>query len=391
MKRYKIGIMGGTFNPIHNGHILLAQAAYEYCSLDKVLFMPSGVSYLKEQSEILTAQDRMNMTLLAVEAFEQFDCSDLEVKREGNTYTVDTLRELNTLYPDNDFYFIMGADSFMALDTWKEPEEIAKLCTIVTVIRDDVDHSELEIRKEELQNKWGASIVLMPFAKTDISSSQIRRNVRQGLDVAGLMPSKVEAYIRQRNLYCDGDFLKELRDEMKNVLSPERFEHTLGVMDTAKELAKKYGIELRKAEIAGLLHDCAKCYPFDTQLMMCDKYDVVLTELERTHTELIHSKLGAVLAKVKYGIYDKDILESIKNHTTGRPGMSMLEKIVFVADYIEPNRYKAKNLPEIRKLAYENIDTALIRILEDTLQYLKDKSDIIDECTEQTLNYYKLQ
>lgn len=391
MKKYKIGIMGGTFNPIHNGHILLAQAAYDYCSLDKVWFMPSGVSYLKEQNEIVSAEHRLKMTSLAVEDFEQFAYSDLEVKREGNTYTVDTLRELHFLYPDYEFYFIMGADSFLAFDTWKEPEVIAKLCTIVTVVRDDVDHSALKLRKEEMQKNQDASVVLVPFAKTDISSSLIRRNIRQGLDVTGLMPSKVEAYIRQRNLYCDGDFLKELHGKMKTVLSPERFEHTMGVMNTAKELAKKYGVELRKAEIAGMLHDCAKCYPFETQLMMCDKYDVALTKLERTHTELMHSKLGAVLAKVKYGICDEDILESIKNHTTGRPGMSMLEKIIFVADYIEPNRYKAKNLPEIRKLAHKNIDMALVRILEDTLQYLKDKGGIIDNSTEQTLNYYKLQ
>ena len=119
--------MGGTFNPIHNGHILLAQAAYEYCSLDKVLFMPSGVSYLKEQNDIVTAEHRLNMTCLAVDEFEYFACSDIEIKREGNTYTVDTLRELSFKNPNCEFYFIMGADSFMSFDSWKEPEEIVKL------------------------------------------------------------------------------------------------------------------------------------------------------------------------------------------------------------------------------------------------------------------------
>lgn len=389
MKKNKIGIMGGTFNPIHNGHIALALAAYEHCELDKVWFMPSGVSYLKEQNEILPAKHRLEMTRLAIADNEAFECSDLEVKREGNTYTVDTLKELSETYKDCDFYFILGADSFMSIQNWKNPELITKLCTLVTVVRDDVDMKELLAQKEVLEKMWNATIVLVPFSKRDISSSQIRKRIHQGLCVDELLPSKVIEYIQKEHLYKQGDFFEDLCGKMKEAQTFERFTHTMGVVDTAVKLAKANGVEVQRAKIAGLLHDCAKCIPYEEQLRLCDKYAVSLSEFEKQNEELIHSKLGAVLAKEVYGIEEQDILDSILNHTTGRPDMSMLEKIIFVADYIEPNRYKAQNLPEIRAIAYDDIDKALVKILEDTLAYLHKKGCLIDENTAHTLRFYK--
>ncbi len=389
MEKYKIGIMGGTFNPIHNGHILLAQAAYEYCGLDKVWFMPSGISYLKERSEIIPADKRLEMTRLAIEDITHFCASDMELKREGNTYTVDTLRQLKKAHADCDFYFIMGADSFLTITGWKEPGEIAKLCTLVTVVRDDVDLSELEAQKQYLERKWDASAVLVPFQVVDISSSQIRKKVEQGLSVEGLLPQKVIDYIQKEKLYQKGNFFELLCAEMKREQSAERFTHTMGVIDTAVKLAKVYGVEVQKAKIAALLHDCAKCIPFSEQLSLCDKYQIPLSETEKTNKELLHSKLGAVLAKERFGVCEEDIRNSIANHTTGRPNMSILEKIIFIADYIEPGRDKAKNLSKVRELAFSNIDKALVQILEDTLLYLETKGVQIDESTKKTLDYYK--
>ena len=381
--------MGGTFNPIHNGHILLAQAAYEYCSLDKVWFMPTGVSYLKEQSEILPAEHRLKMTELAIADYEYFEVSDFEVKREGNTYTADTLKALHALYPEYDFYFILGADSFVSIEKWKEVDAIMRLCTLVTVVRDDVDKENLLLQKENLQNKWQAKVILVPFAKTDISSSEIRKRLRQGLNVKEFVPAKVEAYMQSEKLYVEDDFLVSLDQKIRDVQTPSRYEHTIGVVKVAELLALQYGVELQKAKIAALLHDCAKCIPFEEQLSLCEKYQVPLRVMEKANTELLHSKLGAVLAKEVYDICDTDILESIKNHTTGRPKMSTLEKIIFVADYIEPGRYKAENLPMIRKMAFENLDGAVRKILEDTLNYLKRTGCAIDESTVKTLEYYK--
>lgn len=183
--------------------------------------------------------------------------------------------------------------------------------------------------------------------------------------------------------------IEKMQKQVKNELDAYRYRHTLGVMYTAASLAMRYGVELEQAMAAGLLHDCAKCIPDSQKIKMCDKYKVKLTDTELQNTALIHPKLGAYLAKSEYGVEDEDILNAIAGHTTGHPGMSMLEKIIYIADYIEPGRKEAPNLSLIRKLAFENIDDALFQILEDTLQYLKSNDRVIDLMTEETYNFYK--
>jgi nicotinate-nucleotide adenylyltransferase len=197
----KIGIMGGTFNPIHNGHISLAKAAYEYCKLDEVWFMPSGCSYMKNKNDIASGEDRLEMTRLAIKGIPYFKCSDLEVKRSGNTYTAETLEILNGMYPEYKFYFILGADSLFGLPKWKQPEKIAALCTLATVIRDDVNLQELEVQKQYLENTFHANIILLPFNKIDISSSLVREKLEKGEDVDGIIPEKVMLYIEEKHLY----------------------------------------------------------------------------------------------------------------------------------------------------------------------------------------------
>lgn len=197
----KIGIMGGTFNPIHNGHIALGQAAFDYCGLDEVWFMPSGISYLKMNDKIVSGKDRMKMTRLAIEGLPCFRCSDLEVNREGNTYTADTLKILNKRYPDCEFYFIMGADSLFGLPKWKEPEKIAKLCTLVAVVRDSINMQELQSQQKLLERTLNAHIMLVPFRKIEISSSVIRDKLINGENVADLVPVNVLSYIRENQLY----------------------------------------------------------------------------------------------------------------------------------------------------------------------------------------------
>ena len=204
MKKRKIGIMGGTFNPIHNGHIALAQAAYEFCQLDEVWFMPSGVSYLKKNDKIASGKERFEMTSLAVEDAAHFSCSDLEIRRSGNTYTVDSLRFLKKMYPEDVFFFIMGADSLFGLLKWREPRAIAELCTLVSVVRDDVDMQDLIAQKQVLEESFGAKVILVPFEKNEVSSSLIREKIRCGESVEELLPDKVLKYIKEHELYEEG-------------------------------------------------------------------------------------------------------------------------------------------------------------------------------------------
>lgn len=179
-----------------------------------------------------------------------------------------------------------------------------------------------------------------------------------------------------------------LRKEMKKVQDTKRFEHTLGVAYTAAALAMRYGEDIRKAQVAGLLHDCAKCLSDEKLLRICEKNNLSISEIERRNPFLLHAKVGAVLACKKYGIADEDIIHAIYNHTTGRPQMSTLEKIIFIADYMEPGRKNAPNLEKIRKMAFVDLDETLCHILNDTMEYLKRSGGEIDPATETTRKYY---
>ena len=183
--------------------------------------------------------------------------------------------------------------------------------------------------------------------------------------------------------------LKLLQKQMKEELSDDRFEHTIGVMYTAESLAMRYGVDMTKAAVAGLLHDCAKCIPNAQKIKMCKKHDIEITEMEEKNPSLLHAKLGAYMAEAAYGVDDPEILSAIKWHTTGKPDMSMLDIIIYMADYIEPNRDKAPNLKQIRKLCFENIEEALYQVLEGTLEYLSDRPDMIDPMTKISYDFYK--
>ncbi len=182
--------------------------------------------------------------------------------------------------------------------------------------------------------------------------------------------------------------IKDLKKELKKEMDDSRFEHTLGVMYTCAALAMRYEYDLEKAMLAGLLHDCAKCMPNAKKLKMAEKHRLEISDLERKNPFMLHAKLGAFLAKKKYDVEDEEILDAIRWHTTGRPEMTLLDKIVYVADYIEPKRDKAPNLSEIRQKAFVDLDEALLKILEDTLGYLQDSSDHVDSMTKMTYDYY---
>ena len=184
------------------------------------------------------------------------------------------------------------------------------------------------------------------------------------------------------------DMLK-LRKQLAKVLDNKRYEHTQGVAYTSAALAMRYGEDIEKAELAGLLHDCAKCLDNEKKIQICKKNDIHISEAENKNPFLLHAKVGGHLAKAKYKIDDEDVVNAVLYHTTGRPGMSLLEKIVYIADYIEPGRDHAPNLNEIRNLCFQDIDEALLQILEDTLVHLKNSKKDIDPMTQRTYEYYK--
>lgn len=185
--------------------------------------------------------------------------------------------------------------------------------------------------------------------------------------------------------------ISKIRKAMEKELDCKRYEHTLGVAYTAASLAMRYDVDVEAAIIAGLLHDCAKCISDEKKLSICEKNNLTVTPVERKNPSLLHAKVGSFLAMEEYHVEDIDILNAILNHTTGRPGMSMLEKIIFIADYMEPGRKNAPNLEQIRKVVFLDLDKALIKILEDTLEYLKKSKQEVDLMTQKTYDFYHTQ
>jgi len=185
--------------------------------------------------------------------------------------------------------------------------------------------------------------------------------------------------------------LKKIEKQVKKALSEERFEHTLGVTYTAAALAMAYGEDMEKAMCAGLLHDCAKEYSGEGLLHLCKKYGITVTDAEKKTPQLLHTKVGSYFAKTVYKVKDPEILRAIRRHTMGAPNMSLLDKIIFIADYIEPHRNQAPNLTEVRKLSFQSLDETMLRILGDTLDYLKQSGKEIDPQTAKTYGFYKNQ
>ena len=197
----RVGIMGGTFNPIHLGHLIIAEAAYEAYNLDEVLFVPSGVSYMKDQSEILDAKKRVHMTGLAIEDNPHFALSTIEIDRDGNSYSYETLETLRKQNPDTEYFFLVGSDTLFALETWKHPEILLPSCTILVAVRDGVPMEKMQEHATYLEEKFGGSIKLLTTPNIEISATDIRNRLSQNRNVKYFVPDAVLDFINKYDLY----------------------------------------------------------------------------------------------------------------------------------------------------------------------------------------------
>jgi len=398
----KIGIMGGTFNPIHNGHLAIAKAAYEQFSLEKVLFLPSKKPPHKRNRKIAQDKERMDMVKLAIEPYPFFVFSEIEMEREGYSYTSDTLETLKIKYPEYELCFIIGADSLHYIEDWHETQKIFDLSRILCAPRYPNTKREDYQCREELKVKFRANIDFIDMEPVNISSHEILLHLRTGKEVRNQMPETVYDYIKEHHLYhalenerMESPFdLEELQEILEKELTKKRYLHTLGVSDTAACLSMRYGEDMKRARLAGLLHDCAKCLSDEEIYRRCLEFGIEVSETEKRQPFLLHGKLGAFYAKTRFGISDEDIIMAITYHTTGRPVMSLLEKIVFIADYMEPGRKDIPGLLEIRETVFEDLDKAIYLTLKNTLTYLESQNNgenEIDRMTINAYNYYKDQ
>ena len=336
MKREKIAVFGGSFNPVHNGHIALANHAMKALDLDRVLFVVDRIPPHKTLAEGATDEQRVEMLRLAIEDEPRFQVETLELEREGTSYTVDTLSFLHEREPNADFYFLMGSDMLLSFDTWRKPEEISKLAVLVCTVREGQSGGE-EQKAIELHERFGTRVILLEQV-SPLSSTEVRNRIRDAKPITGFVPSDQEHYIYLNGCYEPSE-LMPMYERLRSEISERRMDHTAYVVQEAVALSQRFGVDPRKARLAALLHDCAKGFSEDRLLPYADTTPPILP--------ILHAAAGEDYARTAYGVCDEDVLRAIRLHTTGDAGMTDLDKAVYLADMIEPSR-KYEGIEEIR-------------------------------------------
>ena len=394
----RIGVYGGTFNPPHLGHIAAARAVFETLKLDKLLLIPDRQPPHKPLPEgSPSPEQRLELTRLAGEQLglgDRVETLDLELHRSGPSYTADTLRAVHERYPDDELWLLMGTDMFLTLHTWHEPEQILALAGIAAFSRSQEDTEELFSRQRERLYRTYPSARIFTLSvpgMVEISSTQLRELLAEGSGGQFLAPAVYGAVLRD-GLYGTGEDLtrlppEKLRPTALSFLKHARIPHVLGTEQEAVRLALRYGADVDRARTAALLHDCTKRLEMDEQLALCAQYGIELDELEQQALKLLHAKTGAAVARDRFGV-DDEIYSAIFWHTTGHADMTLLEKVIYLADYIEPTR-SFPGVDALRAACYEDLDKGLLMGLEMTVEEMKERGNPVHSATLAAIEYLK--
>ena len=420
----KIGIIGGTFDPVHIGHLMLAEQAASYFDLSKVIFVPTGLPPHKDRTRITPATHRIEMVRLAIGGNDKYEISGIECDGAGVSYTYITLGTLHEIYGrDAELYYIVGSDVLQYISKFRNSEQVFESCILLATTRPGPDHKTAESLAGDLIATYGARIMLFDFPEIGISSSLLRSKIAAGESVRYMSPDSVIDYIKRNGLYTVGgetalsgywesipepaESLREsgggqaridimrLKRMMVTRLSINRFRHTLGVMETASRLADMIGADREKAVVAGLLHDCMREVPLEELISVCESNDISVTEMDRLAPVILHAPAAAVEADRLLGGADSEITEAIACHTTGRAGMGVLAKVLFVADAIEPGRdYEAAREARAMLDAADGafidearLDGVVLFLLEKQIEHLKKNNRAIHPDTFQAKNW----
>ena len=389
----RIGIYGGTFNPIHRGHLTAARAAMDVLGLDRLLLIPASVPPHKALPQgSAEPADRLEMTALAcAQLGPGAQALDIELHRTGPSYTVDTLRQLRQMYPEDELWLLMGTDMFLSLERWYHASDILSLAHIGAFDRAHPQPGEdLAAQKRLLETKYGATVAIIANRQViDLSSTQVRQALAQG-GGQELVTDPVYGYIQRRGLYGVHTDLHHLTpDRLRPIalsyLKPKRMPHVLGTEQEAVRLARQYGADETQARVAALLHDCTKKLDMDRQLTLCAQYHIQLDDLERHALKLLHAKTGAAIARDVFGV-DDAVYRAIYWHTTGHPNMTKLEKIIYLADYIEPTR-DFPGVEALRRTVYEDLDRGLLMGLTMTIDEMEEMGNPVHYMTRDARDY----
>ena len=388
MAKARIGILGGTFDPIHQGHIQMALHVMDAVHLDQMLIMPSGNPPYKSCSTF--PEDRWKMVVAACSRDQRLIPSRLEMDRSGNVYTIDTLLSIRQDHPKAELFYVIGADAAMKLRYWHRIAELLPLVTFLVCPRGSACSDSLQEEIIRLQES-GASIRVIPMPLVDISSTCLRASLRRG-DPTPLLDGFIREFCAVKGLYgmtkriVSSDFWL---DRLFSSLTPKRFAHSLSVASTARDLALRYGADPLQAEEAGLLHDCAKCLPIKEMRRIAAEHSLTDDPAFLESGALLHSLVGAWLARNDYGMADPAVLEAIAYHNTGHAGMSRLAMCVCLADFIEPNRDSYPLMEQVRHLSERSLEQALLLSLEGTADYVKSRGKYLHPRTINTIAWLK--
>lgn len=377
----RIGIFGGSFDPVHKEHIEFVRAAIKSLRLDKLFVVPAHTPPHKPDRVLISDADRLEMCRLAFSDVPEVVLSDYEIAKGGTSYTYLTCGHFRALYPEAELFFLVGTDMLRDFPTWKNPEGILENTTLAVCGRNEKD-GWWESEQRRFEERFGKKFTRVDYNGADISSTKIRVWAGAGMRLTTLVDEKVEAYIREKRLYEIENAEKALALE-----KPERRAHSVRVAELAAARALKLRIPERKAIAAALFHDCGKNLSPDSPYL--DGF-VLPTEWGEVPRSVWHQYAGAYVAEKIFGVGDEEILDAIRYHTSGRPDMCALEKLIFLADMLEEER-SYEGVDSLRTLFWrgQGLDECLEEALFQTLEFLKTKKADVYPLTQKAYEFYK--
>ena len=357
----RIGIFGGTFNPIHWGHVRLAQHYIRELELDKLLIIPTKYPPHKVARDLASSRHRVEMCRLAFADVPQVEVSDIEIQRPGKSYTIDTIRQLREIYPNDKLFLIVGGDMFRSFKQWYCFDEILLNCTLCTAARERNEFQELN-RYKIILSQYSENLQILDMPILELSSTEVRQKLAKGEDCSALLVPAVLDYIKANDLYHPDPehetLVKQYTEVIRGLLKPSRFEHSVNVAARAVYLADLHGADCKKAELAGLLHDICKNMSHEEQLHWTKKSAIIFDKSFWDQPQLWHGVAAAEYIQEVLNITDPDIIEAVRWHTIGKADMSTFEKIIFLADLTSAER-SYPSADEVREIVDSSLDEGM--------------------------------
>ncbi|MBR3556582.1 MAG: nicotinate (nicotinamide) nucleotide adenylyltransferase [Oscillospiraceae bacterium] len=379
------GFLGGTFNPPHLGHVRAAAAAAKELGLETLYVIPAGIPPHKELPEGgADGMQRLEMARLAFEGIPGLIVLDWELKRAGKSYTADTVERLLSEDPAGELWILCGTDMFETLPDWYRGDWLMRTLHVAAYPRKTGEEGKIDALAESYRRSHGTEIRRIGVEALEVSSTELRTLLQEGKG-ATLLPKEVYRYILRNRLYGvrpEPDALWELA---RPWYKKSRIPHVMGCRATAAALARRWGADVLDAENAAILHDITKKMPVEEQLQYCEKRGNINFSYRPEYEAALHAFSGAAAAALEFGV-SPEVESAIRWHTTGKADMSLLEKIIWLADYIEPNR-TTPGVEEIRSLAESDLDEALRRALESSLRHLKENNRAPHPATREALDF----